>query len=163
MELVECGFYTIADKYFTDFKSDRHMHNKAEGRPYYLSIQMQNGITWFIPISSKVEKYRAKIAQDETKYGVGRCLFYHIVDFMSGERALLIGNMIPVTDAYIKKEFTIMNHHYVVQNQDAVKAIRKKSSRYLSLVRSGKLKPYVDIIEIERQLINRLKNSSYII
>lgn len=41
MKLVECGLYTIKDKYFSDFKSDRHMHNKSEGRPYYLSIQMK--------------------------------------------------------------------------------------------------------------------------
>ena len=68
MKLVECGLYTIKDKYFSDFKSDRHMHNKSEGRPYYLSIQMKNGIVWFIPLSSKVEKYKAKIAQDESKF-----------------------------------------------------------------------------------------------
>lgn len=73
MELVDCGLYTIKDRYFSDFKSDRHMHNKSEGRPYYLSIREHNGITWFIPISSKVDKYKAKIAQDEIKYG--NCIY----------------------------------------------------------------------------------------
>ena len=161
MKLVECGLYTIKDKYFSDFKSDRHMHNKSEGRPYYLSIQMKNGIVWFIPLSSKVEKNKAKIAQDESKFG--DCLFYHIMDFMGGERALLIGNMIPVTQEYIKQEFTIMNRQYVVRNVDTVKAVRKKAARYLSLVRNGKLRPYVDILKIERQLISRMSNSAYIV
>lgn len=85
------------------------------------------------------------------------------MDFMGGERALLIGNMIPVTQEYIKQEFTIMNRQYVVRNVDTVKAVRKKAARYLSLVRNGKLRPYVDILKIERQLISRMSNSAYIV
>lgn len=161
MELVDCGLYTIKDRYFSDFKSDRHMHNKSEGRPYYLSIREHNGITWFIPISSKVDKYKAKIAQDEIKYG--NCIYYHIMNFMSDERALLVGNMIPVTEEYISKEFTISCQHYIVKDENTIKAVRKKAARYLSLVRNGKLRSYVDILRIERQLINRSKNKSFII
>lgn len=161
MELTQYGFYKLKDDYFTDFPSKRHMQNKAENRPYYLSVKNENGIVWLIPISSKVEKYRAKIFADEGKYG--ECLLYHIIKFMGEERAVLIGNMIPVIPKYIKGEFTISGYHYIVHDTAAIKAIKKRSSRYLSLVRSGKMRPYVDILSIERKLLNILENSDYIV
>lgn len=161
MELTQYGLYKIKDAFFKDFPSNRHMHNKSENRPYYLAVQGKNGITWMVPISSKVEKYRAKIVADEKKYG--ECLTCHIIKYMNEERAVLIGNMIPVTENYIKGEFTIQNRHYVVRDAAAIKEIKKRCARYLSLVRNGKLCPYVDILAIERSLVNRQENSSYII
>ena len=82
---------------------------------------------------------------------------------MGEERAVLIGNMIPVIPKYIKGEFTISGYHYIVRDAAAVKAIKKRSSRYLSLVRNGKMRPYVDIISIEKRLLNILENSDYIV
>lgn len=160
MEFSKYGFYKIKDKYFQDFPSDRHMHNKAENRPYYLAIQGKNGIIWMAPISSKVDKYKAKIAADVNKYR--ECLTCHIIQFMGEERAVLIGNMIPVTEEYIKGEFTIMNRHYVIQDESAIKEIKKRCSRYLSLVKAGKLRPFVDIVSIEKSLLNRKKNNEYL-
>lgn len=161
MDLVEYGFYKVKDKYFSDFPSSRHMYNKAENRPYYLAVKEKNGIIWLVPISSKVDKYKAKISADEQKFG--ECLTCHIIRFMSGERAVLIGNMIPVTQEYIKGEFTILDRHYVVRDSETIKAINKRCSRYLSLVRARKLHPYVDILKIERVLLNRIDNAEFII
>lgn len=156
MELVQYGFYKIKDTYFTDFPSrnNRYMDNKHENRPYYLAIADSNGIMWLIPISSKVDKYKAKIAADELKYG--ECLTCHIIRFMSEERAVLIGNMIPVIPQYIKGEFTIQNKHYVIRDEVSIKAIKKRCSRYLSLVRAKKLYPVVDIMRTEQVLLSKL-------
>lgn len=134
------------------------MYNKTENRPYYLAVQDKNGIIWMIPISNKVEKYKAKIAVDSKRYG--ECLTCCIIHFMGEERAVLIGNMIPVIPEYIKGEFTIMNTHYVIRNKETIKAISKRSSRYLSLVRAGKLCPFVDILSIEKVLLGKLNNQS---
>ena len=161
MDCVLFGFYKVKDKYFSDFPNKRHMLNKHENRPYYLAVKESNGIIWLIPISSKVEKYEAKISADEAKFG--ECLMYHVIQFMGEKRAALIGNMIPITEEYIKGEFTISNRHYVVRDEATIKAIRKRSKRYLSLVRAGKLHPYVDILEIERILCSRISNSQYIV
>lgn len=130
------------------------MDNKHENRPYYLAIADSNGIMWLIPISSKVDKYKAKIAADELKYG--ECLTCHIIRFMSEERAVLIGNMIPVIPQYIKGEFTIQNKHYVIRDEVSIKAIKKRCSRYLSLVRAKKLYPVVDIMRTEQVLLSKL-------
>ena len=161
MTLTQYGLYKIKDTFFRDFPSKRHMQNKAENRPYYLAVQGKDGIIWMVPISSKVEKYKAKVAADEKKYG--ECLTCHIIRYMNEERAVLIGNMIPVTEEYIKGEFTIQSRHYVVRDTAAIKEIKKRCARYLSLVRGGKLRPFVDILSIERILLNRTKNSEYMI
>lgn len=157
MELTLYGFYKVKDEYFSDFPSEWHAQNKSENRPYYLAIKSKNGIIWLIPISSKVESYRAKIFADEEKYG--ECLMYHIIKFMSKERVALIGNMIPVIPKYIKGEFTISGSHYIVGDSATISAIKKRSSRYLSLVRSGKLHPYLDILSIERKLLSSMGKS----
>lgn len=157
MEYVQFGFYKVKDEYFSEFPSKRHVYNKNENRPYYLALKEESGIIWLIPISSQVEKYEAKILADEEKYG--ECIKCHIIRFMSEKRAVLIGNMIPVTSEYIKGEFTVLSIHYVVRDAKAIKAIKKKSARYLSLVKANKLRPYVDILGIERTLQNRTKNS----
>lgn len=163
MKLVQFGFYKLKDKYFKDYPSpqNRYVDNKSENRPYYLAYTDQNGIIWLLPISSKVEKYKAKIAEDEKKYG--ECLTCYVIDYMGDERAVLIGNMIPVTDEYIKGEFTIQRQHYVVQDAKSIKAIRKRCSRYLTLVRAKKMRPCVDILKTERILLNKLENAEYLV
>ena len=155
MELVQYGFYKVEDQYFSDFPNKRHMYNKSENRPYYLAVQESDGIVWLIPISSKVDKYKAKISKDESTFG--ECITAHIIKFMNEERAVLIGNMIPITEDYIKGEFTITEHHYIVKDRNAIKAIKKRASRYLSLVKAGKMRPAVDILKIEKQLRENMK------
>ena len=129
------------------------MKNKSENRPHYFAIKAENGIYWMVPLSSKVDKYREKIERDKRNYNDS--LFYHIGRIKGEDRVFLVGNAIPVTENYIKKEFTIKGVPYVVKNKTETKKIRSKVRRYLVLVKQGKLKPYVDILKIEQQLIDR--------
>ena len=147
----ECGLYLIKDSYFSDFPSDLHMQNKGESRPHYFAVRAENGIYWMVPLSSKVEKYRAKIEQAKRTHGDS--LFYHIGRIKGDDRVFLVGNVIPVTEHYIKKAFTVKGVPYIVKNKTDIKKIKSKVRRYLVLVKQGKLKPYVDILEIEKQLI----------
>lgn len=161
MKVEKNGLCIISDRYFDDFPSIRHMSNKHESRPYYLALHSENGIVWVIPLSSQVEKYREKIKADERKYG--NCLFYYISKFMGKDSAFLIGNVIPVTDDYIKKPFTIQGRPFVIEDKAELKKIQSKFKRYLVMVRQGKLKPAVDILKIEAMLINRKNHAAYII
>lgn len=160
MSLVPYGMYKVKDQYFLDFPSpdDRYVHNKSENRPYYLAIQDQSGITWLLPMSTKVEKYRQRIEADEQRYG--ECIKYFLMPYMGQERAVLIQNMIPVIPEYIKGEFTISRQHYIVKNQKVIKEIRKRTSKYLALVRQGRMQPHVDILATERILLERLQQSA---
>lgn len=151
MEIIEYGLYNIYDKYFSDFKNDFLVDNKCENRPNYYTFKDKDNIIWFIPLSTQTQSYKAKINKDIEKHG--NCLFYHIGIIAGIERVFLIGNMFPVTAKYIKKEYTINNKHYIVENKDLIKQINKKATKYLLLVQQKKLQPKVDILKIKNVLL----------
>ena len=90
-DIVPFGLYLVKDQYFVDFPNDRYM-DKTDRRPHFYAIQDKDGILWMIPISSKVEKYRAKIASVERTSGVGSCFLYYIAKIMvrSGQSSFAI-------------------------------------------------------------------------
>lgn len=151
MKVSTYGLCIISDDFFKDFPDVRHMSNKHESRPYYLAIKQQDGIVWVVPLSSQVEKYKAKIEEDEKKHK--DCLFYYITRLKGRESVFLVGNVIPVTEKYITKPFTISGKPFVIQDKQDIKKIKSKLSRYLTMVRNGKIKPNVDILGIEKRLL----------
>lgn len=72
--LLETGYvYHIKDEYFEFAKDEKLMKNHENGntRPTYFCIKDDNSkILWFIPMSSKVEKYKKLQEQKIKKNGV---------------------------------------------------------------------------------------------
>ena len=62
MKVTTGYLYHIKDEYFDVVNDDNLMQNHERGRkrPTYFTIKDKN-ILWFIPISSKVEKYQKEI------------------------------------------------------------------------------------------------------
>lgn len=150
------GLYILSDDYFERYGQSEMMSNKYENCPYYLAIEGANGIIWLVPLSSKVEKYRLSIAADEKKYGKGKCIFHYIARVKGKDSAFLIGDAIPVIEKYLLRPFTVNGSPFVVEDEKDIKAIQSKLSRYLALVRNGRLKPYADILDIEKSLLKEL-------
>ena len=68
---VQTGYlYHIKDEFFEKINDGGLMinHEKGHSRPSYLAIK-DNNILWFIPLSTKIEKYRTIIDKKEKKYG----------------------------------------------------------------------------------------------
>ena len=68
---IKTGYlYHIKDEYFDDVNDDSLMQNRERGkkRPTYFTIK-DGDILWFIPISSKVDKYQRIINNKIEKYG----------------------------------------------------------------------------------------------
>ena len=159
MDKIEIsGLYIIDDQYFTDFPNDRYMWNKGEARPHYYAIQDSDGIYWMIPMSTKVEKYRAKIEATEAAHGSGSCFMFHISPIHGQERAILICDMFPVSEKYILRPYTIGGVPYVVRNEAIRKAILTKAKRYLSMVKRGKIKSPLDILSIKEKILELANN-----
>lgn len=150
MDIKQHGIYILKDSYYDTYNNGKMMDNKQESRPHYLAIEI-NGVFWMIPLSSKVEKYREKIHVHES---AGReCLYYHIGKIAGRDCVFLIGDMIPVVNDHISREYTISGIPYVVKDKDLNRKILKKAKRFLLLVRQKRIKPYVDILKIESDLI----------
>ncbi len=150
MEFVNSGLYTIKDTYFKKFDKGFLSDNKRENRPYYYAVKDKDDIVWFIPLSTQTEAYEDKINKDIKKHG--ECLFYLIGKINGIKRVFLIGNIFPATKEYVKKPYTVNNAHYVVRNSKLIKEVNKRASKYIALVKQGKLKSNADIMWIYEQL-----------
>ena len=102
MEIKEGYVYHIKSHYF-EFANDDKLMNNHEGnstRPNYFCIKMQEDeILWFIPMSSKVEKYQKIIDIKIKKYN--KCDTIIIGNYRGKNHAFLIQNMFPITQKYI--------------------------------------------------------------
>ena len=72
--------------------------NVAKKRPTYFTIKDKN-ILWFIPLSSKVDKYKKIIDKKIEKYG--SCDTIYIRKILGEDSAILFQNAFPTLEKYI--------------------------------------------------------------
>lgn len=98
---VQTGYlYHIKDEYF-DVVDDENLmtnHERGKKRPTYFTIKDKN-ILWFIPLSSKVEKYKKIIDKKTQKYG--RCDTILIRQILGKDSVILLQNAFPTLEKYI--------------------------------------------------------------
>lgn len=155
---IQAGhFYFIKDEFFEEIKDKELMVNKENGhmRPCYYCFKdsRNNGLYWFIPVSSKVEKYKAIYDKKLARYKrVDTIVFGYIYGRKS---AFLIQNMFPITTKYIKEEYIKQNKEVTV-NDDLKKELNTKANRVLELVKAGnKNLVFPNIINIEKYLLKK--------
>lgn len=98
---IQTGYlYHIKDDFFDIVNDDGLMKNHERGkkRPTYFTIKDKD-ILWFIPLSSKVEKYKKIIDIKMKKYGF--CNTILIREIMGAEHAILLQNAFPILEKYI--------------------------------------------------------------
>lgn len=158
--LIEEGkFYFLKDEFLEMFKNYPLMLNKENGnkRPCYFCFYDKNdkNIIWFVPISSKVNKYK-KIYDDKIKT---RKKVYNFVfgSVLGKERVFLIQNIFPTTIEFIQEKYVSKNQDVKVTN--ALKnEIIKKAVLVIKLAKQGINIPFYDIIEMKKIL---LKENNY--
>ena len=88
-------------------------HERGKKRPTYFTIKDKD-ILWFIPLSSKVDKYKKIVDKKIEKYGV--CNSILIRDVLGNKSAILIQNAFPTLEKYI-------DHAHVLDNGKSAKVI----------------------------------------
>ena len=108
MELKTGYLYHIKDDFFDVVNDDSLMTNHERGRkgPTYFTIKDKD-ILWFIPLSSKVDKYTKIINNKIKKYGT--CDTIMIGEIMEKEHAILLQNAFPTLEKYIDHVHTFNN------------------------------------------------------
>ena len=101
MEIKTGYLYHIKDDFFDIVNDEKLMTNHERGRkrPTYFTIRDKD-ILWFIPLSSKVNKYRKVIDNKIRKYG--RCDTILIREVLGEESAILLQNAFPTLEKYIE-------------------------------------------------------------
>ena len=103
---VQTGcLYHIKDEYFDKINEKGLMinHENGHSRPSYLAIKEHN-ILWFIPLSTKVDKYKNIVEKKKKKYG--KCSTIMIKRIAGQDQAILLQNAFPTLEKYIKNRHT---------------------------------------------------------
>ena len=100
MEIKTGYLYHIKDEFFEYINDDSLMTNHEMGRkrPTYFTIK-DGDILWFIPLSSKVDKYEKIVNKKKEKYGV--CNSILIRNVLGKKSAILLQNAFPTLEKYI--------------------------------------------------------------
>ena len=109
--------YHIKDEYFEKVQDDNLIQNKENGtyRPtFYCLWDEKTSLLWMVPLSSRVQKYKAIHHKQEQKYG--RCPTIVLGEFDGKEAAFLLQNMFPVRDYYLDHIHTCNNNPVPVKH-----------------------------------------------
>lgn len=148
-------FYTIKDSFFQDFPDSNLKSNKQQKRPFYYCFKDDKGLYWFIPCTSKCDKYNAMIekAQSNNKPTDK----WHKIKLGNVDNILLIQDVFPITEEYIEKGFIKNNIHQRIASVTEQKIIAKKANKIIAIRRyKGSLfDGQADIFKIEAALLSK--------
>lgn len=153
---VQTGYlYHIKDEFFEVVKDETLMTNHECGkrRPTYFTIKDKD-ILWFIPLSSKVEKYKKIIDKKIKKFGF--CNTILIEKMFDNDTVILLQNAFPTLEKYIDHVHTIDNKPAKVPEKLG-KIILKNFENLMRLKNRGINLFFTDIDEIKKQMMNELK------
>ena len=155
MEVKTGYLYHIKDKYFDVVNDDSLMqnHEKGKKRPTYFSIKDKE-ILWFIPISSKIDKYKKIIDKKVKRYGF--CNTIIIRKIANKDAAILIQNAFPTLEKYIDHVHTIDGIPLKVSTglQNEIKSLFKNM---LGLKKRGINLFFSDIDTLKQKMLNEIK------
>lgn len=139
-------FYFLNDQYSKDFPNPRFMNASKEdnhNRPCFCAFA-DNGAFWLIPISSRVDKFERIYNQKIARYG--KCDTIDFCEILGHRKAVLLQNMCPVTDKYIKNEYISDGTPVQINHKDRKKLI-SKAKKVVALQKKGLNLIFGDVLE----------------
>lgn len=154
MEIKTGYLYHIKDEFFNKVNDENLMSNHERGkkRPTYFTIKDKD-ILWFIPLSSKVEKYKKIITQKKEKYGF--CNTIQIANIFEKETAILLQNAFPTLEKYIDHIHTI-NGEPAKLSEVLEKNIVTNFKYLLKLNERGHKVFFTDVDKLKKQMLEEL-------
>lgn len=128
-------------------------HENGRSRPTYFTIRDKN-VLWFIPLSSKISKYRPIIDKKIKKYG--SCKSIMISKIANKESVILLQNAFPTLERYIDHQHTI--NGAPVRVADNLKdEILENFNSLLALKKQGTDLFFADIDKIKEKLLAEIE------
>ena len=154
MEIKTGYLYHIKDEFFDVVKDNSLMqnHEKGKKRPTYFTIK-EKEILWFIPISTKIEKYQKTIDKKIEKYGF--CNTILIRKIADQDSAILLQNAFQTLEKYIDHVHTIDGVPLKVPT-NLQQEIKSHFKNMLGLKKRGKNLFFSDIDKLKDKMINEL-------
>ena len=150
----ENKFYFIKDDFFHKFKNCELMQNKENGnkRPCFFCFldKKYKKIIWFVPISSKVEKY--KLIYEKKKLKQRRIYNFVFGKLLGQDKVFLIQNMFPTTKEYIESKYQTKEQDVEITKR-LQEEIVSMANNVINLAEKGINIPFYSIIEMREALL----------
>lgn len=158
MKITTGYLYHIKDEFFDTVNDSTLMtnHERGKKRPTYFTIE-ENEILWFIPLSSKIEKYQKIFDKKVEKFGF--CNTIMIEEILGNKCAILFQNAFPTLKKYIDHIHTIDGHPARVP-ETLSKIILNNFQNLLKLKSKGINLFFADIDKIKEQMLNEQKQNN---
>lgn len=153
---IKTGYlYHIKDDFFDMLKSKGLMinHENGHSRPSYLAIMLKDFL-WFIPLSTKVNKYKKIINHKLGKYGM--CKTILIKNIAGKEQAVLIQNAFPTLEKYVNN-IHMVNGKIIRISSNVEKEILDNLNYVFSMKKEGINLFFTDVDSIEKFLLEEIK------
>ena len=158
MKVITGYLYHIKDDFFDKVNDENLMSNHERGkkRPTYFTIKDKD-ILWFIPISSKVDKYKKLIDKKIERYGF--CDTILIREIANKDAAILLQNAFPTIEKYIDHVHTVdgiplsVSTDLQYEIKKMFKDMIRKKNRGLNLF-------FTDIDKIKEMMLEEIQNDS---
>ena len=157
--VIEDGkFYFIKDEFFDMFKEYPLMTNKENGnkRPCYFCFRdrKEKEIIWFVPISTKYEKYKELYEKKKAK-SENRPVYNFVFGNVLGKKAVfLIQNIFPTKELYIENKYVNSNKDVEISKKVRDNVI-VTSLRVVALAERGINIPFYDIVKMKKILLEK--------
>lgn len=155
MEIKTGNLYHIKDEYFDVVKDENLMqnHEKGKKRPTYFTIKDKE-ILWFIPISSKVDKYQRIINKKIERYGF--CNTIIIRKIANVDAAILLQNAFPTLEKYIDHVHTVDGVPLKIPT-DLQNEIKSLFKNMIGLRKRGINLFFTDIDSLKKKMLDEIK------
>ena len=153
---VQTGYiYHIKDEFFDKINDKGIMinHENGHSRPTYFTIKDKE-ILWFIPLSSKVDKYKKIIDKKVKKYGSCRTIM--ISEIANEKSVILLQNAFPTLEKYIDHPHIINGKPLKVINT-LKKEILDNFKYMMALKQEGRNLFFTNIDAIKEKMLEELK------
>ena len=157
MEIKTGYLYHIKDEFF-DIVNDESLmtnHERGKTRPTYFTIKDKD-ILWFIPLSSKVNKYKRIVDSKIKKYGF--CNTILIKKIFDEESVILLQNAFPTIEKYID-HVHMRNGKPAKVPSKIEKEIESKFRELMLLKERGINLFFTDIDKIKGEMLKELGNT----
>lgn len=155
MQICTGYIYHIKDEFFDKINDKGIMinHENGKARPTYFTIKDKE-ILWFIPLSSKVDKYQKIIEKKIKKYG--NCKSIMIGEIANKKSVILLQNAFPTLEKYIDHLHTI--NGVPVRVADNLKdEILENFNSLLAMKKQGINLFFPDIDKIKELMLEEIK------
>ena len=136
------------------------MQNKEGGtyRPtFYCLRDNKTSLLWRVPLSSRVEKFKAIHDKQMAKYG--KCLTIVLGEFDGKEAAFLLQNMFPIRDYYLDHIHT-RNDNPVPVKHSIHREVTTRMKKIRQLHSKGKKVVFPDIDRLEQIMLAEVKDNT---